>query len=258
MYDTERRLTTVINPQGLTWQYTRDPRGLVTAETDFNAAVTTFERDPAGHVIRQVNAVGQTLTYTHDPNGNVVAEHAGDGATTHHTYDPNGLLARATTPDVDLTLTRDPLGRITAETVNGHTLSTTYDLLGHPVLRRTPSGALSRWDHDPAGRPVQLANDNEVLTFGWDTAGRQTSRRFGATTLQQAFDPVGRLLTQTLTTTNTPTTSPEPAPGRPAATPRLRLQHRRTPDRPRRPDRRRPPLHPRPHRTGHHRARPGR
>ena len=54
-----------------------------------------------------------------------------------------------------------------------------------------------------------------MLTFGWDAAGRQTSRRFGATTLDQAFDPVGRLLTQTLTTTTTPTTTPNPHPADP-------------------------------------------
>ena len=42
-----------------------------------------------------------------------------------------------------------------------------------------------------------------------------TGRRFGATTLDQAFDPVGRLLTQTLTNTATPTTTPNPRPADP-------------------------------------------
>ena len=190
----------------------------MTAETDFNDAVTTFERDPAGHVIRRTNAVGQTLTYTYDTRGNLITEHTSDGTTTRYANDPNGNLTHATTPDVDLTLTRDPLGRITTETVNGHTLTTAYDPLGHPVLRRTPSGALSIWDHDPAGRPVTLATGltgGPALQFEWDAAGRPTGRRFGATTLDQAFDPVGRLLTQTLTNTATPTTTPNPRPADP-------------------------------------------
>ncbi|HET9655786.1 MAG TPA: RHS repeat-associated core domain-containing protein, partial [Kineosporiaceae bacterium] len=211
-YDTERRLTAVTNPQGLTWHYQHDPNGLLIGQVDFDDRRTTYERDPAGQVTRTVNALGQATTYAYDVRGNLTTESTADGRTTRYHHDPAGRLIHATTsggPDdpvtTTLTLTRDPLGRITAETLDGRTLANAYDALGRRTRRTTPTGATSTWTYDAAGHPLQLAADGHALTFGHDPAGHEISRTMGVTTLSQAWSPAHRLLSQILSGATTAT-----------------------------------------------------
>jgi YD repeat-containing protein len=60
-------------------------------------------------------------------------------------YDAVGRLVRAANPDAELRLTRDPLGRVTAETCNDLTVLSSYDPVGRRTRRVTPSGAQERW-----------------------------------------------------------------------------------------------------------------
>jgi RHS repeat-associated protein len=212
VYDTERRLAAVVNPQGLVWQYVRDGAGRVVAETDFDGATTTYERDAAGQLVGRTNAAGETVASSYDRRGNLVATGPVGGEQTRYTYDVNGRLTRATTPDADLTLTRDVLGRVTAETLNGRAVTSGYDAVGRRVQRRTPSGAVSSWTFDAAGRPVALAA-GPVLEFDWDPAGSPTGVRFGNTALRQRFDVAGRLQSQTLTVGTPDGAAARPEPG---------------------------------------------
>ncbi|MGW2740823.1 hypothetical protein [Streptomyces sp. NPDC001450] len=68
-HDTELRLKTVTNAQGLEWQYHYDAAGRLTSETDFDGRTVTYEHDPLGRLIRRINAAGQSLTYERDVMG---------------------------------------------------------------------------------------------------------------------------------------------------------------------------------------------
>ncbi|WP_322763029.1 hypothetical protein, partial [Frankia sp. Cr2] len=92
-------------------------------------------------------------------------------------YDPAGRVTRATNTDADCTLQRDALGRVLAETCNGRTVSSAFDVLGRRVRRVTPSGAESVWAYDPNDLPISLHTAGRTLRFAHDGAGREVKRR---------------------------------------------------------------------------------
>jgi RHS repeat-associated protein len=212
-HDHALRLTTV-NQGTLTWRYSHDLAGRLTAETDYNGATTRYRYDAAGQLTGRVNAAGQELGFTYDLLGNLAERHA-DGEVTRFGYDPAGQLARARNEHADLEFARDAAGRVTAQASNGRTVRSWYDAAGHRVGRVTPSGAESRWDYDAAGRPVGLQAGGQEVRFGYDRAGRETVRDLpGGLTLNQEWDQAGRLAAQALTAHPGPR-SPQPAPAEP-------------------------------------------
>ena len=122
-----------------------------------------------------------------------------DGVASAFGYDAAGRLVQARNPDAELRFTRDPLGRVTAETCNERTVLCTYDLAGRRRRRVTPGGAQQRWEYDGAGQPVRLDAGGQVLGFGYDQAGRETRRDLpGGLTLAQDWDAAGQLARQVL------------------------------------------------------------
>lgn len=88
-----------------------------------------------------------------------------------------------------------------AETVDGRTVASRFDLLGRRTWRRVPSGAESSWDYGPDDQPVALRAGRHHLAFGYDAAGREVERALDdAAVLVQAWDPASRLRSQTLRT----------------------------------------------------------
>ena len=67
-----------------------------------------------------------------------------------------GRLVYARNPDAEIWLDRDQLGRVTAETCNGRTVTSEYDAAGRRSRRVTPFGAVTQWNYDQAGQPVLL------------------------------------------------------------------------------------------------------
>ncbi|NYI07233.1 putative T7SS-secreted protein [Allostreptomyces psammosilenae] len=205
-YDTELRLVGVTNPQGLTWSYTYDAAGRLVSETDFNGRTISYTHDAAGQLVSRTNGAGQTVTFTRDLLGRTVEQRAEDGTTTASAtstttfgYDAAGRLVHAAGPDAEVRFDRDPLGRVLAETVDGRTTTFGYDPLGRRTERRTPSGVLSRWTYDAAGRPATLHTGGHTLALEHDAAGHETTRRLGEhVELTQTWDGNHRLTTQTL------------------------------------------------------------
>ncbi|XTZ17757.1 DUF6531 domain-containing protein [Micromonospora echinospora] len=197
-YDTELRLTAVTNPQGLTWWYDYDPAGRLIAETDFNGRTQTYTHDAAGQLVARTNGAGQHVDLVRDELGNVVEKRTSEGVTTFG-YDPAGRLLHAASPDVELRLERDLLGRVVAEVRDGQRLTSTYDALGRRTHRRAPSGLESTWEYDAGHRPVALRTGGQTIRFTHDAAGRETRRSVGALVLTQTWDLNHRLLSQALT-----------------------------------------------------------
>ncbi len=67
-------------------------------------------------------------------------------------------------------------GRVLAETCNGRTVSSTFDVLGRRVRRVTPFGTDSRWEYDPNDLPTSLETAGRTLRFAHDGAGREVAR----------------------------------------------------------------------------------
>ncbi|WP_322753642.1 DUF6531 domain-containing protein, partial [Frankia sp. Cas3] len=198
-YDTELRLVAVTNPHGLVWRYDYDPAGNLVRETDFNGRVLAYVHDAAGQVVERVNGAGESVRFTRDLLGNVVETRSVDGVTTF-AYDAVGRVVRATNSDADCVFERDPLGRVLAETCNGRTVSSTFDVLGRRVRRVTPSGAASVWAYDPNDLPTSLETAGRTLRFAHDEAGREVARSLDTgVVLAQVWDANHQLLSQTVT-----------------------------------------------------------
>ncbi|MFI9105061.1 RHS repeat-associated core domain-containing protein [Streptomyces fildesensis] len=198
-YDTELRLTRVTDQQGSTWSYEYDPAGNLVRETDFNGRVLTYRYDAAGQLVERTNAAGQTVEYTRDALGNITRQSCG-GLVTTFRYDLLGRMVQASNADADVHLELDGAGRVLSETCNGRVLGNTYDLLGRRTRRLTPGAAVSTWEYDADHRPTALRAAGQVLSFGYDTTGRETGRHLGTTTLRREWDDDHRLTAQTLTT----------------------------------------------------------
>ncbi|MFI9100010.1 DUF6531 domain-containing protein [Streptomyces fildesensis] len=199
-YDTELRLRSVVNAQGLTWDYEYDPAGRLIRENDFNGRTLGYRLDAAGQLVERVNGAGQTIRFTRDIMGRVVGQEHGDSVTSF-TYDAAGRVLRAVNADADVTMERDATGRLVAESCNGRSLTNTYDVLGRRTGRRTPSGLHSSWNWRPDGRPTELSTAGHTLGFSYDAEGHEVGRRLGGTaTLVQSWDGSRRLTEQTVTT----------------------------------------------------------
>ncbi|MEU6642425.1 RHS repeat-associated core domain-containing protein [Saccharomonospora sp. NPDC046836] len=197
-YDTELRLRSVTNPGGLRWLYEYDAAGRLIKEVDFNGVSTQYHRDAAGQLVEKTNGQGQTISFERDALGNIVRQVSGQAVTTFE-YDAAGRLTRATNSDADLTLQRDACGRVVAETINGRTVSSAYDLLGRRTVRQTPSGTVADWDYDADGRPISMRTAGRTLTFSYDADGHEVQRQLDQTSiLGQEWDPNGRLASQTV------------------------------------------------------------
>ncbi|WP_430382954.1 putative T7SS-secreted protein [Streptomyces sp. P10-4] len=198
-HDTELRLTKVTNPQGLTWTYAYDAAGRLVRETDFDDRPLTYEYDAAGRLTSRRNALGEVTSFERNALGQAVRKDAA-GRVTTYAYDLTDQLAQATGPDATLTLLRDRHGRLHSESVNGRTMTYTYDELGRRTGRTTPTGARTTWSYDAAGRRTGMVASGRTIGFTYDEAGRELTRHIGGTiALEHTFDPMGRLTTQSVT-----------------------------------------------------------
>ncbi|MFB9928800.1 RHS repeat-associated core domain-containing protein [Amycolatopsis halotolerans] len=195
-YDTELRLVRITDPAGLTWNYTYDADGRLIAESDFDGRERQFAYDAAGQLVRSVDGLGAVTEYRYDALGNVIERRTDSGAIRYE-YDPVGFLARATEGSCVLEIERDEDGRVVRESVDGRAVAYVHEPSG--MRRTTPSGSVSEWSFDDAGKAVALSTAGHEVLFRHDEAGHEVERVLGGNTvLAQAFDAEHQLVAQTL------------------------------------------------------------
>ncbi|WP_285490842.1 RHS repeat-associated core domain-containing protein [Amycolatopsis taiwanensis] len=198
VYDTELRPVSVVDSRGQSWTYDYDAAGRLVREQDVNGRTVEYVYDAAGRPVERRDSAGAVSRFEYDAVGNLVRRSSGDEVA-EFAYDPMGRLVRAANPDAELTYEFDAAGRVLAETVNGRTIRSRYDLLGRRIARRTPTGAETAWTYDASPRPVSLHTAGRTITFGYDPTGNETERLLDSgVILAQAWDLNGRLVSQTL------------------------------------------------------------
>ncbi|SEM02865.1 DNA/RNA non-specific endonuclease [Streptacidiphilus jiangxiensis] len=197
-YDANLRLTRVTDALGRQWTYSYDAAGRLVGERDFQGRAVRYLLDGAGQTVTVTNALGQEIHYGYDQVGNTVLRDAA-GRITTFAYDAAGNLVRATNPDADLVRTVDDLGNVLSESVNGRTVSCTWDALGQRLTRTTPAGHASSWAYDPAGQATALCTPLGRIDFVHDIAGRERRRTVaGRLVLESSWDERHRLLGEVL------------------------------------------------------------
>ncbi|MET8570652.1 putative T7SS-secreted protein [Streptomyces sp. NPDC004783] len=197
-YDTGLRLTRVTDPQGLGWSYRYDAVGHLVSETDFDGRTVGYRFDAAGQLTKRIDPLGDVISFTYDELGRITCKDAA-GRTTSYAYDPAGRLLRASGPDGDLIRQYDRRGLVKTELVDGRATTYRYNAVGRRVGRTTPTGHVTTYAHDAAGRPGLLTAGGHQVTFTHDAAGRELSRVFGSLTVTSAWDEAGRLSAEHLT-----------------------------------------------------------
>ncbi|WP_086771017.1 putative T7SS-secreted protein [Streptomyces bobili] len=198
-HDAFLRLARVTNPQGLSWSYEHDAAGRLVSETDFDGRTLNYRLDAAGQLTSRTDALGGVLTLEHDQLGRMIRKDAG-GRTTTYAYDVSGRLLQASGPDGDLIRQYDRRGLLKTELVDGRAITYMYDALGRRTRRVTPTGHVTTYAYDVAGRLDVMAASGHHVDFTHDAADREVSRSYGDTmTLSSVRDEVGRVCAQYVT-----------------------------------------------------------
>ncbi|MER5829924.1 putative T7SS-secreted protein [Streptomyces sp. NPDC002130] len=198
-HDTGLRLTRVTDPQGLVWTYGYDRADRLVSETDFDGRTVTYGLDAAGQVTTRTDHLGGVAAYAYDELGRMVRKEVA-GRATVHAYDHAGRLIQASSPDSELVRRYDRCGRLKTELVDGRALDHAFDPVGRRIRRITPTGLVTSYAYDAAGRPTRATSGGHDITFTHDAAGREVERVFaGIVTQTSAWDEAGRLSGQHLT-----------------------------------------------------------
>ena len=116
-YDGMDRLREVVNEAGAGYVFRRDLAGNVSSEKDYGGIERIYHRDGCGRVTRIDRPGGRSTAYTYDTMGRVLTAEYHDGTKEEYGYDRNGLMATADNGEARMVFERDPMGRVTRETM---------------------------------------------------------------------------------------------------------------------------------------------
>ena len=116
-YDGMDRLREVVNEAGAGYVFRRDLAGNISSEKDYGGIERIYHRDGCGRVTRIERPEGRSTAYTYDTMGRVLTAEYHDGTKEEYGYDRNGLMATADNGEARMVFERDPMGRVTKETM---------------------------------------------------------------------------------------------------------------------------------------------
>ena len=189
------QLRSITDANGATYAfgYDRDQRLVSRRTFDGRLMLTRWE---GSRVVATVDPAGRETAYAYDRHGRIKATQSPDGETTY-AYDAFGRVETVGSAEGSTTYARDAQGHIVAEEQEGHRIEWSLDALGVPLGQRSSLGAEASHRFSPAGRCLEVVQGDARIAFERDALGRETSRTMGASArLDQAYDPVGRLLSQ--------------------------------------------------------------
>jgi RHS repeat-associated protein len=201
-YDSEGRITKVINRggEGLTWTYDAD--GWLISETGFDGREEHYEYDLSGRATRRIFADGRSIARAFAASGNVSRCENSSGEIEEFGYDVDWRLIEAKNAWSDVKLERDALGRVVAEIQNGRRIEYYHDTDGNRIGRRVGHAGNRgiRLELDSRCRVNTVEDDSGVcLTLRWDELNRLVHKRFAESVTEQlTVEPVDRLAIQTV------------------------------------------------------------
>jgi RHS repeat-associated protein len=204
-YDAAGRLSRIVDPDGVATQLQYDALGRVTAAGP-PAGTPWFERryDAQGRVRQSRDPRGVVADCQHDARDRLVSRRwsgpgVAAGALEAYGYDVYGNVITASAGGHSYSASFDSLGRCEAESVNGQRTSYTHSADLSQVTISSPSGAVSRCEHDAHGRLVSTQSSAPgvtpvVSTYRWLDASRLSEAVHGAARTSYRYDRAGRLL----------------------------------------------------------------
>ena len=151
-YDTEGRLTSLLDPEGRRLRFGFDACGRLSRTVFGDGSVEERRYDPSGNVI-EISADGRPLvTYAYDAANRLVEkESLGSGKATL-TYDCMGRITDATNDWTHVSLHYDAMGNPVEEQQDGIALRRTFDAMGNCVGLVVPDLLQMTYEYDPMQR----------------------------------------------------------------------------------------------------------
>jgi RHS repeat-associated protein len=210
-YDLRDRLVSITERNSGVVSFAYDAKGQRTSVTDQLGKVTSYQFNPRGELIKTINAdasldetvfdaLGRKIKVIHPGGNSAVMAYdlasrllsrnyfaAGSGiaeSTDSFTYDLASRPVTANNADALISYTYDSIGRRSSltQTVDGlaKTITFVYDAANR-LLSRSPEGlAVETRSFTNRGQLASVSLGNqEIAAFGYDAAGRETSRTYG-------------------------------------------------------------------------------
>ncbi|WP_394835364.1 DUF6531 domain-containing protein [Pendulispora rubella] len=199
-YDTEQRLTAIVNEAGERHEFELDVLGNVHKETGFDGSTRTYLRDKSGRVTETLHPSGRSSKGVYDVAGRLVEVTHSDGTFAKFQYDGFGRLVEAVNESSHVKLERDRLGRVVRESQDGGQtwVRSAYGSAGDRTRLESDLGAYQAIELDALGDVVALAHGSRQpaagrLRFQRDVAGLETARELaGGIRVEWALDAEGR------------------------------------------------------------------
>ncbi|WP_059050262.1 RHS repeat-associated core domain-containing protein [Paenibacillus senegalimassiliensis] len=178
----------IVESSGMTTEY--DGLGRKTKEVDALGGTVSYSYDILGHVIQMTDKRGSTTKYSYNADGTVSTMTNADGGTVKYIYDLLGRKILETNPlGIQMGSTYNSFGKEMSLTdAYGHMTESKYDLVGNLVSYKDKRGSISLYKYDAKGQLIQKKTPLEA-----DSSGNMI---FAVETY--SYDPIGRLLKQTL------------------------------------------------------------
>ncbi len=169
LYDTEDQLVGIQNEHGFVYRFVLGGTGDVDEEWGFDDLRRRFLRDGGGRVVEVARPKGQTTKYVYDSAGRVTGVEHSDGTKEAYGYRSDGAMLSAENDAAALTFERDPLGRITRESIGSNWVSSEYDALGLRRVVRSSKGLFQKIRRNSMGDVLGV--DAEVVGGGAASTG---------------------------------------------------------------------------------------
>ncbi|MCO8277496.1 DUF6531 domain-containing protein [Actinoplanes sp. TRM 88003] len=171
-FDAAGRMIEAVDPLGHATAYQYDRRGWLVAVTDPLGGRSVRRLDEVGRLTAVTDPLGRTESMSYDPAGRLIERRDGSGRSTRWAYDAAGRTRAVAAGDVEITITRDALGRVVAVDEAGsvrHELS--WDAADR-LVARSRDGKVVRWRYTADGNRAAMAcPDGAETTYRYDAAG---------------------------------------------------------------------------------------
>jgi RHS repeat-associated protein len=218
-YDVRGRPTTIINPDGTTYQngfdgmflrtmtsedgrttsLTYDNHSQISSVTDPGGRVTQYVRDEVGNVTTVRDPNGHETKYEYNTADRLVKKILPDGSFEQYTYDPDGHVITIRLTDGHINRYtwdgRDRLQRI--DFFDGGVTAFTYTATGKRDTATGPNG-VTHYAYDALDRLTTITQPNGVVVgYGYDAANNITSITTPRGVTRYTYDALDRMKTVT-------------------------------------------------------------
>ncbi len=171
--------------------------------TDPRGSTTNFAYDDAANLTSTTNPVGGVIGYTYDSEGRRTSWTTESGTLIGYTYDAHGLVIFKDLPGTANDVTYSYNAHRNLDTVSSAAAGTTdfdYDAADRLTKVTYPNGKSLSYSYHAGGRRASITDqDGFSVQYTNDSAGRLdlVKDQTGATLVDNDYDALGRLMTET-------------------------------------------------------------